>query len=215
MFLKLAADLRHRVSWQTPCATLGAMTVLRHQVPTPGTTVTARPYSGNKYAPSSGGQPVTAVSDAQGVATLTLPDPSSAKAYWALSRPGAAPVVVAIKRGASSVSSAAAQLGMLDAGSDLVSTRPVYDSTPDTDDERELMVPSRLSSAALKAALGSADPVLSAFVYDGLGNLTSYKEDGVTITLTYNADGTVATSQRGTGPVRAFSYSGGNLAGVA
>jgi hypothetical protein len=76
-------------------------------------------------------------------------------------------------------------------------------------------LPSRLADSALRAALGSADPVLSAFVYDGSGNLTSYAEDGITITLTYNSDGTVATSQRGTATVKGYSYSGGNLVGVA
>lgn len=73
-----------------------------------------------------------------------------------------------------------------------------------------------VASPALRAALGSPDPVLSDFVYEsGTGNLLSYKEDGVPIVLTYNADGTVATSKRGTAPAKAFSYSGGNLAGVA
>jgi hypothetical protein len=72
-----------------------------------------------------------------------------------------------------------------------------------------------LSTAmAQRAALGSADPVLSDFVYDG-GNLTSYKEDGVPIVLTYNADGTVATSKRGTAAAKTYSYTGGNLGGVA
>jgi len=65
-------------------------------------------------------------------------------------------------------------------------------------------------------AAPSPDPVLSNFTYDAAtGNLLSYQEDGITITLTYNADGTVATSKRGSGPTRTYSYSGGNLAGVA
>jgi YD repeat-containing protein len=72
-----------------------------------------------------------------------------------------------------------------------------------------------VTSPTLRAAYVPADPVLSDFVYDGSGNLTSYKEDGVTITLTYNGDGTVATQKRGSGPTRTFAYSGGNLAGVA
>lgn len=76
-------------------------------------------------------------------------------------------------------------------------------------------LPARLSDATLRAALGSADPVLGSFVYDGSGNLTSYTEDGIAIVLTYNADGTVATSKRGTAATKTYSYSGGNLAGVA
>jgi hypothetical protein len=58
--------------------------------------------------------------------------------------------------------------------------------------------------------------VLSNFSYDSAtGNLLSYQEDGITITLTYNADGTVATSKRGTDPTQTFTYTGGNLVGVA
>jgi hypothetical protein len=72
------------------------------------------------------------------------------------------------------------------------------------------------TSAALRAAFGRAAPVLSDFVYEsGTGNLLSYVEDGITITLTYNADGTVATSKRGTDATQTYSYSGGNLVGVA
>jgi hypothetical protein len=71
-------------------------------------------------------------------------------------------------------------------------------------------------SVALRATLGSADPVLSNFTYDpATGNLLSYQEDGITITLTYNADGTVATSKRGTAAAKTYSYSGGNLVGIA
>jgi hypothetical protein len=71
-------------------------------------------------------------------------------------------------------------------------------------------------STALRATFGRAAPVLSAFSYDAAtGNLLSYQEDGITITLTYNADGTVATSKRGSEPTQTFSYSGGNLVGVA
>lgn len=83
-----------------------------------------------------------------------------------------------------------------------------YLRTDDVDD------PGTPSGVALRAAFVPADPVLSDFVYTD-GNLTSYKEDGVTITLTYNADGTVATSKRGTAATKTYSYSGGNLAGVA
>lgn len=76
-----------------------------------------------------------------------------------------------------------------------------------------------IAEQALATGLGSraaADPVLSNFVYDpATGNLLSYKEDGVAITLTYNADGTVATSKRGTAPAKTYSYTGGNLTGVA
>jgi hypothetical protein len=66
------------------------------------------------------------------------------------------------------------------------------------------------------AAKAPADPVLSNFSYDAAtGNLLSYQEDGITITLTYNADGTVATSQRGSNAAKVYTYSGGNLVGVA
>jgi hypothetical protein len=72
------------------------------------------------------------------------------------------------------------------------------------------------TSAALRAAFGRAAPVLASFVYDAAtGNLLSYTEDGIAIVLTYNADGTVATSKRGTEPTQTFSYTGGNLSGVA
>lgn len=73
----------------------------------------------------------------------------------------------------------------------------------------------RLSDASLRATFGPADPVLSNFSYDPTGNLLSYQEDAITITLTYNADGTVATMKRGSAPAKTFSYSGGNLVGVA
>jgi hypothetical protein len=135
------------------------MTVLRHQAPA-GAQVTARLYSGNKYAPGSG-TALTAVADAQGWASFTLPDPGSRKAYWTLTRPGASPVVVAVPRGQTTVDSTAVQLGTLDLTSDLVDTRPP--STPlspadlaaihDTDPERETFVPARLSDAALRAVL--------------------------------------------------------------
>lgn len=60
------------------------------------------------------------------------------------------------------------------------------------------------------------DPALSNFTYDATtGNLLSYTENGVLITLTYNSDGTVATSQRGVSPVRSYSYTNGNLEGVS
>jgi uncharacterized lipoprotein NlpE involved in copper resistance len=73
-----------------------------------------------------------------------------------------------------------------------------------------------VASTALRAAFGRAAPVLSNFTYDAAtGNLLSYQEDGITITLTYNADGTVATSKRGTEATQTYSYSGGNLVGVA
>lgn len=71
------------------------------------------------------------------------------------------------------------------------------------------------TKASLDAVYGHSDPVLASFVYDGTGNLTSYTEDGIAIVLTYNVDGTVATSKRGTNATRTFSYSGGNLTGVA
>jgi uncharacterized protein RhaS with RHS repeats len=94
-----------------------------------------------------------------------------------------------------------------------------YVRDTELDAQAAALVPGSSSSAlsaALGAALGSADPVLSNFTYDpATGNLLSYQEDGITITLTYNADSTVATSKRGSGPTRTFTYSGGNLAGVA
>lgn len=69
---------------------------------------------------------------------------------------------------------------------------------------------------ALMAAFGRAAPVLSNFSYDSAtGNLLSYQEDGITTTLTYNADGTVATSKRGAEPTQTYTYTGGNLTGVA
>lgn len=69
----------------------------------------------------------------------------------------------------------------------------------------------------VQEAAGSVDPVLAGFTYDpATGDLLSYTENGVTITLTYNADGTVATSRRGAGPIRTYSYDANlNLIGVA
>jgi hypothetical protein len=65
------------------------------------------------------------------------------------------------------------------------------------------------------ARIGS-DPDLSDFVYEaGTGNLLSYKENGVSIVLTYNVDGTVATQKRGPNPTQTFTYSDGNLTGVS
>jgi len=73
-----------------------------------------------------------------------------------------------------------------------------------------------IDAPLMKTAFGRAAPVLASFSYDAAtGNLLSYTEDGITIILTYNADGTVATSQRGTDPAQTFTYSGGNLVGVA
>lgn len=103
----------------------------------------------------------------------------------------------------------------------------LYDATPATpapsEDPLDVAISERIddstsaTAARLRAALGSADPVLSDLVYatDGTGNLLSYKEDGIAIVLTYNADGTVATSKRGTAPTKTFTYSSGNLVGVA
>jgi hypothetical protein len=72
------------------------------------------------------------------------------------------------------------------------------------------------TDVAMRAVYGRAAPVLSNFNYDAAtGNLLSYQEDGILIVLTYNADGTVATSQRGSDPVQTYTYSGGNLVGVA
>jgi hypothetical protein len=69
---------------------------------------------------------------------------------------------------------------------------------------------------ALRASFGRAAPTLSDFVYDpATGNLLSYKDDGVSVVLTYNADGTVATSKRGDQPTQTYSYTNGNLVGVA
>jgi hypothetical protein len=72
------------------------------------------------------------------------------------------------------------------------------------------------TATALKAAYGRATPVLSNFVYEaGTNNLLQYQEDGILIVLTYNSDGTVATSKRGSDPAQTYTYAGGNLVGVA
>jgi hypothetical protein len=136
------------------------MTVLRHQAPA-GAQVTARLYSGNKYAPGSAGPMLTATADAQGWVSFTLPDQVSRRAFWTLTRPGADPVVVAVPRGSGTLDSATVQLGTLDSGSDLVDTRshpvPITQAdlaaVHDTDVEREQYVPARLSDAALRAVL--------------------------------------------------------------
>lgn len=92
----------------------------------------------------------------------------------------------------------------------------IYTDVVDADISPIVANPASATSVALRAAFGRAAPVLSDFVYDPpTGNLLSYKEDGIPIVLTYNSDGTVATSKRGTEPTQTFSYSGGNLTGVA
>lgn len=132
------------------------MTVLRHRVlngsqPVAGVSGTVRPWSGNKYAPRSAqALAQTAVSDAQGWLTWTIPTPGR-RQLWEIARPGAASVITAVQPGASTVTSTDAQVGTLDTDRDLVDTRPVFDPTPDDDTEREQFVPSRLSATALKA----------------------------------------------------------------
>lgn len=49
---------------------------------------------------------------------------------------------------------------------------------------------------------------------DEQGRMTSYVEDGVTWTLTYNADGDLATASGG-GVTKTFSYADGALTGVS
>lgn len=101
----------------------------------------------------------------------------------------------------------------------IIVNAPAAPQPPDVfDDEVAALVPdpATATGAALRAAFGRAAPVLSDFVYDATtGDLLSYAEDGIPIVLTYNPDGTVATSKRGTEPAQTFSYSGGNLVGVA
>lgn len=162
------------------------MTVLRHRVlsgttPQAGVTVTARAYSGNKYAPNSG-TALSAVTDAQGWAQFDIPDSSARRTFWALRRPGADPVIVTVPRASGTVTStdSGVSQGTLDAQSELVSTRPTIDPTPDTDTERETFIPARLSDAALRAAL------VPGSVYNANGTLNATKRLHIKLT----ADGT-------------------------
>jgi acyl-CoA thioesterase I len=111
------------------------MTVLRHKVPSAGLTVTARPYSGNKYMPVRAGDHtvLTATSDAQGWASFTLPDPGNQRTFWRLDRAGTDPVVVALPRQASgTLDSADHLLGTLTPEKDLVSTGATAPADLDT-----------------------------------------------------------------------------------
>lgn len=71
------------------------------------------------------------------------------------------------------------------------------------------------SVAYTDAAINAAeDQAITLITYDGNGNAATVTEAGVVTTYTYNADGTVATHQRGNRPVRTYTYSGDNLVSV-
>jgi YD repeat-containing protein len=70
--------------------------------------------------------------------------------------------------------------------------------------------------AALSGTYVPGDPVLALGPYDADGNPLEVVENGITTVFTYNPDGSVATSQRGTGPVRTYTYDASqNLTAVA
>lgn len=97
-----------------------------------------------------------------------------------------------------------------------VPAAPAPDPYPQYVTDADLSNPVSGPSVALRAAFGRAAPVFANPVYEtGTGNLLSYDEDGIHIVLTYNSDGTLATSKRGTEPTQTYSYSGGNLVGIA
>ena len=58
-----------------------------------------------------------------------------------------------------------------------------------------------------------ANPVV-VLTYNGDGTVATSTEDGITTTFTYNGDGTVATTTR-LGVTRTFTYTAGNLTSVA
>lgn len=58
-----------------------------------------------------------------------------------------------------------------------------------------------------------ADPT-QGITYNVDDTVATVTENGVVTTFTYNADKTIATSQRGSGPVRNYTYSAGKLTGV-
>lgn len=124
-----------------------------------------------------------------------------------------------VPTGTAYVTSLAGLTGVLTAQAAVDALAGPLDAAYATDTALTTGLAGKVDTSTYTAGLASkapADPVLSAFSYDAAtGNLLSYQEDGITITLTYNADGTVATSKRGTNATRTFSYSGGNLTGVA
>lgn len=81
------------------------------------------------------------------------------------------------------------------------------------------------SIAALQSALAGkqatvppgtyvkGDPVITV-TYNSDGTVATSTEDGITTTFTYNPDGTPATSTR-LGVTRTYTYAGGNLTSVA
>ena len=64
-----------------------------------------------------------------------------------------------------------------------------------------------------EAAGVAANPALTV-TYNPDGTVASTVENGVTTTFTYNADGTVNTQTRA-GVTRTFTYSNGNVTGAA
>jgi YD repeat-containing protein len=75
-------------------------------------------------------------------------------------------------------------------------------------------VPDRLNQSNLKATFAQANPVLTV-TYNSDGTVASTVEDGVTTTFTYNSNGTVNTQTRA-GVTRTFTYdANGNVTGAA
>jgi len=75
-------------------------------------------------------------------------------------------------------------------------------------------LPTRLGTTSLNAAYVSGNPTLTV-TYNGDGSVASTVENGVTTTFTYNTDGTVNTQTRA-GITKTFAYdASGNVTGAA
>lgn len=74
--------------------------------------------------------------------------------------------------------------------------------------------PASTVSTALSATFGLANPTLTV-TYNGDGTVATTTENGVLTTFAYNADGTVATRTRA-GTTKTFTYdANGNVTGAA
>jgi YD repeat-containing protein len=79
---------------------------------------------------------------------------------------------------------------------------------------QESDLPGRLSPESLSATYGLANPTL-AVTYNGDGSVATTTENGVLTTFTYNTDGTVNTQTRA-GITKTFTYdASGNVTGAA
>lgn len=128
------------------------MPTLRHRVlnassqPVAGYTATARPYSGNKYAPRPvGGVTLSATTGADGWLNFTLPQDVTGqrRTFWRIQGPGLDLVAIVPKDVSTATTGSGTTLGTLAADQDLVPDMSVP--------AEEAALPVRLSDTALKA----------------------------------------------------------------